>query len=139
MDTDAFEQIVRGTETLDALLEEADRLYQGNYVPDNVAEEWTGPRREELRNLWTELQLDLARSRERRGDVEGAAAALQKVLAKDGCDERAARELMLLGPRRRCESTGSTSSLWRRCAASLMAPRPRTRRGRSTARSSRAT
>ena len=96
VDADVFEQIIRGTETPDALLEEADRLYQGDYLPDDVAEEWTGPRREELRNLWTELQLDLARSRERRGDVEGAAAALQKVLAKDGCDERAARELMLL-------------------------------------------
>ena len=99
VDADEFERLVgdaRRAERPEALLEEADRLYQGDYLPDDPAEDWAGPRRRELYDLWTELQLALADVRERRGDVDGAAAALQKMLTKDACDERAARELMLL-------------------------------------------
>jgi DNA-binding SARP family transcriptional activator len=78
------------------LLEGADRLYVGDYLAEDMAEEWAAPRRESLRQQWIELQLELARVREQRGDMDGAVAALQRVLARDACDERVARELMLL-------------------------------------------
>ncbi len=99
VDADAFEQLVaraRRADAPDDLLEEADRLYGGDYLPDDLYADWAGPRREALRRLWTGLQVDLARARERRGDVDGAATALQRLLGADPCDERAARALMLL-------------------------------------------
>ena len=43
VDADAFEQIIRGTETPDALLEEADRLYQGDYLPGRRRRGVDGP------------------------------------------------------------------------------------------------
>ena len=99
VDADAFEQLVaraRRADAPDDLLEEADRLYGGDYLPDDLYEDWAIPRRDALRRLWADLQLDLARSRERRGDVDAAAAVLQRLLIANPCDERAARELMLL-------------------------------------------
>src|SRR5215211_7652148 len=99
LDADAFEQLVaeaRRTPDAADLLEEADRLYAGDYLPDDLYDDWATQRREALRNLWSELQFDLSRSREQRGDVSGAVLALQRLLERDRCDERAARELMLL-------------------------------------------
>jgi DNA-binding SARP family transcriptional activator len=99
VDADAFEHLiseaVRADDPAD-LLEEADRLYAGEYLPDDVYDDWAIQRREALANLWKELQFNLSRSRERRGDVPGAIRALQRLLEQDRCDERAANELMLL-------------------------------------------
>jgi DNA-binding SARP family transcriptional activator/Tfp pilus assembly protein PilF len=99
LDADAFERLLadaRRTDDPAELLEEADRLYVGDYLPDDLYDDWATPRREALRNLWTELQFDLSRSREQRGNVTGAIRALQRLLERDRCDERAARELMLM-------------------------------------------
>jgi DNA-binding SARP family transcriptional activator len=99
LDADAFEQLVaqaRRTPDASDLLEEADRLYVGDYLPDDPYDDWAIQRRDALRNLWAELQFDLSRSREQRGDVSGAVLSLQRLLERDRCDERAARELMLL-------------------------------------------
>jgi DNA-binding SARP family transcriptional activator/Tfp pilus assembly protein PilF len=97
LDADAFERLVaeaRRSDTPADLLEQADRLYVGDYLPDDLYDDWATQRRESLRNLWTELQFELSRSREQRGDVAGAILALQRVFEADRCNERAARELM---------------------------------------------
>jgi DNA-binding SARP family transcriptional activator len=102
VDADEFERLLRQARTADdpsPLLEEADRLYAGPYLPDDRYEIWSADRREALERLRVELQFDLAQHRERRGDLAGASAALESVLRDDGCDERAAREVMLLHTR----------------------------------------
>src|SRR3712207_8215350 len=44
--------------------------------------------------LFRSLQFHLSRLREQRDDVPGAIRALQRLLERDPCDERAARDLM---------------------------------------------
>ena len=97
VDADAFEQLIRQARrapAADDLLEQADRLYVGEYLPDDLYEDWASRRRESLRREWSDLQLALAASRERRTDVDGAASALNRLIRADPCDERAVRELM---------------------------------------------
>jgi len=99
VDADEFERLVTAagrTAEPDELLEEADRLYTDDLLPDDRYADWAIPRRDRLRTLWTDLQFDLARRREARRDVNGAISALQRLLTADRRDERAARELMLL-------------------------------------------
>src|SRR5262249_19206135 len=76
--------------------QEASALYLGDYLPDDLYEEWAGERRDELRRKWTELQYDLAQALEDRADASGALAPLERVLLSDPRDERAAREQMKL-------------------------------------------
>src|SRR5262249_56357742 len=83
-----------------ALLRDANALYIGDYLPDDVSEGWSIARRARLRQTWIELQLLLARMCEQRGELDEAAAALGRLLAKDGADERAAQELVRLLLRR---------------------------------------
>ena len=99
VDADEFERLIAAasrTAEPDELLEEADRLYTDDLLPDDRYADWAIPRRDRLRTLWTDLQFDLARRREARRDVNGAISALQRLLTADRRDERAARELMLL-------------------------------------------
>ena len=97
VDADEFEQLLRAAKTADdpyPLLEEANRLYAGEYLPAVRDALWCMDRRRHLKGLWVELQLQLAQLREERGDRGAAAAALEAVLREDPCDEHAARELM---------------------------------------------
>ena len=99
VDADAFEQAVaEAQDAVDALplLEKADALYVGDYLPDDLYEDWATGRRERLRRLWTQLQFSLARHRAARRDPERAASALQRLVDADACDERAAQELIKL-------------------------------------------
>jgi DNA-binding SARP family transcriptional activator len=99
LDADEFEDLLRRAKTADnpcPLLEEADRLYAGEYLPDDLYEDWARERRGHLTRLHVELQFELSRCREQRGDVAGAEAALESVLHEDRYDERATRELMVL-------------------------------------------
>jgi transcriptional regulator with AAA-type ATPase domain/predicted ATPase/class 3 adenylate cyclase len=99
IDADSFEHIVaesRHTADPLALLREANALYVGEYLPDDLHADWSIARREELRQTWVGLQLTLARVCEQRGELDEAAAALRRLLAKDGADERAAQELVRL-------------------------------------------
>jgi DNA-binding SARP family transcriptional activator/DNA-binding CsgD family transcriptional regulator len=96
---DEFERLCAESRLPDApddLLEAADRLYAGDYLPDNLYDVWASPRRTSLRLIWSQLQSDLSQSRERRGDVDGAIACLRRLLTADPHDERAGRELMAL-------------------------------------------
>ncbi|MFN0070308.1 MAG: BTAD domain-containing putative transcriptional regulator, partial [Chloroflexota bacterium] len=98
VDADAFERMLGDSRAAEDtnLLEEADALYAGDYLAGDPYESWAEERRESLRRQWVELQHSLAQAREERGDIEGAATALRRVLHTDPCDERAARALMHL-------------------------------------------
>jgi predicted ATPase/DNA-binding SARP family transcriptional activator len=99
VDADAFERAVgeaRHAADPLPLLEEADALYVGDYLPDDLYEDWAAERREALKRAWADLQLAIARHGEQQGDRDRAEAALQRLLGADPCDERAAQELMRL-------------------------------------------
>src|SRR5579864_455463 len=72
--TDAadFEQRVanawRSTDPL-PLLEQASTLYGGEYLPDDLFDDWATERRDALKRTWTELQFGLARALEARADL----------------------------------------------------------------------
>jgi DNA-binding SARP family transcriptional activator/Tfp pilus assembly protein PilF len=94
-----FEQLVaeawRSPDPL-PLLEQASRLYAGDYLPDDLYEDWALERRDALKRMWTELQFGLAQALEARADVNAALQALERLLQADPCDERGAREQMKL-------------------------------------------
>jgi predicted ATPase/DNA-binding SARP family transcriptional activator len=99
IDADSFEHIVAEARHMTdplSFLREANALYVGEYLPDDLHSDWSIARREELRQTWVGLQLTLARVCEQRGELDEAAAALRRLLAKDGADERAAQELVRL-------------------------------------------
>jgi DNA-binding SARP family transcriptional activator/lipoprotein NlpI len=98
-DAEVFEQKVaeawRSPDPL-PLLEEASALYAGDFLPDDLYEDWAGERREALKRTWTELQFGLAQALEAHSDVNAALQPLERLLRADPCDERAAQEQMKL-------------------------------------------
>lgn len=102
VDADAFERLVaplHDAAASDDDLEAAARLYAGEFLADDLYETWTASRRDHLRRLWGDLLLELSHRREQRGEIDAAAAALQRRLSADPCDELATRELMRLWAR----------------------------------------
>ena len=77
-----------------SLLRHADVLYAGDYLPEDLYEDWATERRDNLKRAWSSLQFQLAQLLESGGDADAAARSLQRLLQADPCDERAARELM---------------------------------------------
>ncbi|HLZ27174.1 MAG TPA: tetratricopeptide repeat protein [Chloroflexota bacterium] len=97
LDADEFEQTLeqaRHAPDPMALLRHADVLYAGDYLPEDLYEDWAAERRDNLKRAWSSLQFQLAQQWESRGDADAAARAFQRLLRADPCDERAARELM---------------------------------------------
>jgi predicted ATPase/DNA-binding SARP family transcriptional activator len=97
LDADEFEhtleQAAHAADPL-PLLQHADALYAGDYLPEDLYEDWAAERRGDLKRAWTSLQFRLAELFEAAGDADAAARALQRLLRADPCDERAARQLM---------------------------------------------
>lgn len=77
-------------------LETALALYEGPLLPAEPYEPWVVERREQLELTVRQLLMELARACEAHGDADGAANALQRVLAADPVDEEAHRGLMRL-------------------------------------------
>jgi len=103
VDAEEFERAIAAAQSSPEplpFLEQADALYVGDYLPDDLYEDWAAERRETLKRAWTELQFSIATLSQRRGDPDRAAAALHRLLAADICNERAAEELMRLLMRR---------------------------------------
>jgi len=71
-------------------------LYGGAYLPDDPYEDWAAARREELRQQYHALLLQLARLSADAGDSAGAVWRLRLLLAADPCHEPATRLLMRL-------------------------------------------
>jgi DNA-binding SARP family transcriptional activator len=99
VDADEFEltlaQVQRAADPM-PLLQRADALYAGDYLPEDMYENWAQERREDLKRSWISLQFRLAQEWETGGDTDAAARSLQRLLQADPCNERAARELMRL-------------------------------------------
>jgi DNA-binding SARP family transcriptional activator len=102
VDADAFERLaapLHDAAASDDDLEAAARLYAGEFLADDPYELWATARRDHLRRLWGDVLMELSHRRERRGEIELAAAALERRLAADPCDELATVELMRLWAR----------------------------------------
>jgi predicted ATPase/DNA-binding SARP family transcriptional activator/DNA-binding CsgD family transcriptional regulator len=98
VDVDAFEQAVataRGANEPAAYRAALD-LYEGDLLPDDRYEEWTEGRREELRQLYLALLVELAGLHEEREELRLAIEALRKATAKEPILEEAHVDLMRL-------------------------------------------
>ncbi len=102
VDADIFESLLNkanGTSDpaqAEQILEEAARLYGGDYLLEELYSEWAATRRESLRRGWIGLLLKLAELRASRGALASAIEPLDRLLATDPTHETAVRRLMLL-------------------------------------------
>jgi predicted ATPase/DNA-binding SARP family transcriptional activator len=109
LDVREFERLVaRAQASADPLplLLEANALYVGDFLADDVYEDWAADRRQNLKQVWIDMQFRLAQLWAARDAVDEAAVPLQRLLQLDACDERAARELMRLFGRHGRRSEG---------------------------------
>jgi DNA-binding SARP family transcriptional activator len=67
----------------------AERLYSGDYLEEDLYEDWAPPLRDEVRNVYVTLVRSLARDAAERGDADAAVHYLQRVLGRDPYDEDA--------------------------------------------------
>ena len=102
VDADVFESLLnKANATADPaqaeqVLEEAARLYGGDYLLEELYSEWAATRRESLRRGWMGLLLNLAELRAARGALASAIEPLDRLLATDPAHETAVRRLMVL-------------------------------------------
>jgi predicted ATPase/DNA-binding SARP family transcriptional activator/Tfp pilus assembly protein PilF len=102
VDADIFEGLLNKAHVTsdplqaEQILEEASRLYGGDYLLEELYSEWAATRRESLRRGWIGLLLNLAELRASRGALASAIEPLDRLLATDPTHETAVRRLMLL-------------------------------------------
>lgn len=102
LDADAFEQLISQAHRksdpaeTERLLEEAMRLYGGEFLPEERSLQWVHSRRETLRRSWISLLLEIADLRVKREDLVGAIDPLDRLLAVDPANEAAVQSLMRL-------------------------------------------
>lgn len=102
VDAEAFENLLNKAHTTsdpqeaERLLEEAARLYGGDYLLEELYSEWAAPRRESLKRGWIGLLLKLAELRATRGALSSAIEPLDRLLTADPTHETAVRRLMVL-------------------------------------------
>jgi DNA-binding SARP family transcriptional activator len=73
VDAELFEDLVSRAQAgpaAEALIDQANALYVGDYLPEDLYEDWTTQRREALKRLWIELLFTVARREEARGEPE---------------------------------------------------------------------
>lgn len=102
VDADAFEGLLRRANTLtelsrlEEILEEAAKLYAGDYLLEELYSQWAATRREALRRSWMGMLLELARLRAARHAFNSAIEPLDRLLKADPTNETAVRRLMML-------------------------------------------
>ena len=102
VDAEAFESLLNkanasaDAEQAERLLEDAARLYGGDYLLEELYSEWAAPRRESLRRGWMGLLLKLAELRATRGSLSSAIEPLDRLLTTDPTHETAVRRLMII-------------------------------------------
>jgi DNA-binding SARP family transcriptional activator len=84
VDVDAFELAAEAGD-----LRAAVELYGGDLLPEDRFEPWTEERRDQLHARFARRLLDHARELEAAGDLDGAAAALERLAAADPLSEEA--------------------------------------------------
>jgi DNA-binding SARP family transcriptional activator len=72
----------------------AESLYQGDYLEEDLYEDWPAVEREHLRRTYCELADRLSEHYVRNGEYNAAIALCQKILERDNCHEPAYRRLM---------------------------------------------
>jgi DNA-binding SARP family transcriptional activator len=72
----------------------AEKLYRGDYLEDDLYEEWTLLRREALKDTYLAILGKLSDHSMAAADYESCIVYSQKILAKDSCREDAYRRLM---------------------------------------------
>ena len=72
----------------------AESLYQGDYLEEDLYEDWPAVEREHLRRMYCDLADRLSEHYYDRGEYNAAIALGHKTLARDNCHEPAHRRLM---------------------------------------------
>lgn len=95
-----------GAEAARLVLEAAEAIYAGEFLEDDLYEEWAVLLREEARAVFVGVARHLARGLEASGDSEGAARCHLRILERDAYDEEAHLRLVaiLRGARRHGEA-----------------------------------
>ncbi len=102
VDADAFEALLNtanalsDAEQVEQVIVQALKLYDGDYLLEELYSEWAAPRRESLRRGWMGLLLKLAELRAARGALTSAIEPLDRLLSSDPTHETAVRRLMIL-------------------------------------------
>lgn len=103
VDTDVFERcIAEGDTSLrekrwgDALkhYREAERLYRGDYLEEDIHSDWCAEERERFRQIHMEMLINMADCHDARSEYAEAAAVYRKILTCDSCRESTHRALM---------------------------------------------
>ena len=123
VDAEEFESLLnkanmaKDPEQVEQLLEEASKLYGGDYLLEELYSEWASPRRESLRRGWMGLLLKLAEMRASRGALTSAIEPLDRLLTTDPTHETAVRRLMVILTR--LDRRGEALRAYRRLADTL--------------------
>ena len=72
----------------------AEGLYQGDFLEEDLYDEWSRPQRERLRTTYLDIADRLSEYHRQQGEYSAAIALCQKVLTLDNCVEEAHRRLM---------------------------------------------
>ena len=72
----------------------AESLYQGDYLQEDLYEDWPTAQRERLRRTYCDLADRLSEHYIRNGEYNAAISLCHRVLARDNCHEPAHRRLM---------------------------------------------
>jgi len=72
----------------------AEGLYQGDFLEEDLYEDWARVQREHLRNIYLDIVGRLSGYYLQQGEYVAATALCQKILAQDNCHEEAHRRLM---------------------------------------------
>lgn len=103
LDVEEFEAQVQagrrleGSGQLDAAMREyaaAVNLYQGDFLAEDLYEDWPRPRRQQLRMHFLEIANRLSAYHQQRADYTAAISLCQQILSFDNCFEEAHRRLM---------------------------------------------
>jgi len=140
VDAEAFEKLIAEGRTLqsqqrndDALrcYTEADYLYRGDYLEEEIFADWCAEERERLRELNLEMLADMVQCYAERGDYAEAARLCRKALVHEPCRETYHRSLMECLAR--LGHTGQAMAQYRACQRVLarelgVDPMPETQR-----------
>ena len=115
VDTDDFQRLAASDDV--AQLREALALYQEDYLPDAVYEDWSAAERQRLRHLYLLTAERLARHLLQAKQWDEAIQVCQTILARDNCWEGAYRLLMRAYAAQ--DNRPQVHSVYQRCVATL--------------------
>jgi ATP/maltotriose-dependent transcriptional regulator MalT/DNA-binding SARP family transcriptional activator len=115
VDSDQFQRLAGSDEI--AVLRQALALYEDDYLPDSLYEDWSAAERQRLRHLYLTTAERLARHLLQAGSWEEAIQVCRAILARDNCWEAAYRLLMQIYAIQGNQTL--LHSTYQRCAATL--------------------